>query len=158
MILFSLYISFFIVIYIFHKKVVPFINTYVHNYNKKITTTLHNFDQERYALIKELTELNQEITLLPEKIDQIFQEGQQKMLNLKKAQSEALIDIFNNKKNITQYHIKTLQERSNQENRLKIAQNVENILILWTKEENWNEHFQDIITTKKLNHIAKARQ
>jgi hypothetical protein len=153
---FSLYISFFIVTYITYKKIIPIITAYVYSYRNKIKITLHNFDQERQDLMKELNELNHEAMILPEKIDQIFKEGQQKILNLKKIQSKTLVDMLHTKQGITQYHLRTLQERSNQEARDQIAQNVQNALILWTKNEKGNEDFHNIIKMQKLNHIKSA--
>lgn len=156
MVLFSLYISFCIVIYIIYIKIIPLINTYIGDYQKKINTTLRDISQERDSLTKELALLNQQEQLLAGDIDKIIKDGQEKILNLKKFQSKTLADMLQTKQSVTQYHLKTLQERAEQSARLKIAQDVSVSLEAWTKQEISNDNVQRIISIKKIEQMRTA--
>jgi F0F1-type ATP synthase membrane subunit b/b' len=156
MALFSLYISFCIVVYIIYKKIVPLINAYVGDYQNKINTTLRDITEERMNLTKELAELNQQEQLLAGEIDKIIKDGQQKILNLKQVQSKTLADMLQTKQSITQYHLKTLQERAEQTARLKIAQDVSINLKTWAIQEINNDNLQKIISIKKIEQMGTA--
>lgn len=143
MILFFLYISFVIALYVLMKKAFPVLNAYVFSYQEKITDRFSALEIEHKKLSDQIAQLSRDVNLLQQEIDMILQEGHNQVIALNASYNKSIGQIVKDKKEIAQRHIDHLELHFQQYTRELIAKKTRNYLMVWIQSQSTNNTFHE---------------